>query len=169
MGDILYWNVHPYSISLCCLHQRSLIIADTVLPVREVNVKESTLKMLINTPTRPGIELLPVRGNPARHIALYATEHVSKNIQVTQLLSSTMCLAVVFILKKMWVKFHCFRKSTKFVLSSISCENLLTMRPRGVRSKNDTGAVTTAENNKRWKRFDALISTCCITPYSDIG
>ena len=53
----------------------------------------------------------------------------------------------------------CFRKETLFVLSSISCENLLTMPPRGVKSKNDTGALMTVENNNWWRRLDALIST----------
>ena len=47
----------------------------------------------------------------------------------------------------------------ELVLSSMSRENLLTTRPRGVRSKNDTGALMTAENKRSCSRLDALIST----------
>ena len=36
-----------------------------------------------------------------------------------------------------------------YLLSSVSRENLLTMRPRGVKSKNDTGAAMTVVNNER--------------------
>ena len=35
-----------------------------------------------------------------------------------------------------------------YLLSSMSRENLLTMRPRGVRSKKETGALMTAENKQ---------------------
>ena len=44
--------------------------------------------------------------------------------------------------------FCCFRKLTVFLLSSMSRENLLTMRPRGVRSKKETGALMTVENKQ---------------------
>jgi len=64
---------------------------------------------------------------------------------------------------------RCFRQSAAFVLSSMSRENLLTMRPRGVRSKKETGALMTVENNNWWRRPDALISTFHNTKHTDIG